>query len=66
MKQFPTLTTEKLLKKSGAKRVSELAKQELSDQLFEKLKYISKRSTIIAEHAGRKTIKNTDIKLSIS
>mgnify|MGYP003973243627 CR=1 FL=1 len=66
MKQFPTLTTEKLLKKSGAKRVSELAKQELSNQLFEKLKYLSKRATKIAEHTGRKTIKGADIKLSIS
>lgn len=66
MKKIPTLTTEKLLKKATAKRVSEKAKIELSQILIDKLSYISIKAKKMAKHAGRKTIKEEDIKLSIS
>jgi len=56
---------EKLLKKCGAPRVSENAKQALSEALEELGKKIGERSINFANHSGRKTIKAKDIKLAL-
>ena len=65
MKQLPLSVMELLLKKAGAKRVSESAKIELQNALVKKIEEIGKKAMIFANHAGRKTIKKKDIELSI-
>ena len=56
---------EKLLKKYGAKRVSEDAKEALSESLEEIGKKIGEKASKFADHSGRKTIKSKDIKLAV-
>ncbi len=55
---------EKLMKKAGADRVSEEAKDELRKTLEEKAEEITKAAIRFSRHAGRKTIKAEDIKLA--
>ncbi|MFH1840074.1 MAG: histone [Nanoarchaeota archaeon] len=54
---------EKILKKHGAKRVSEDAKVTLKDLLEEYAKTISKRSILLAKHANRYTVRREDVLL---
>ncbi len=61
---LPLAAMEKLMKKSGAHRVSESAKRTLSDVLEEIGSEIAEHASKIAQHAGRKTIKSSDIKLA--
>ena len=56
---------EKLLKKEGAKRVSNSAKIALKETLEDYAENISVNAIKFAAHAGRKTIKSEDIKLAI-
>ena len=55
---------EKLLKNSGAERVSSCAKEELRDVLEEISNDLGNKSIRLAQHSGRKTIKGVDIKLA--
>ena len=55
---------EKLLKKAGAKRVSDSAKSAFREVLEEIGEEIGKKSVQFAEHSKRKTIKAEDIKLA--
>ena len=56
---------DKLLRKSGAKRVSESAKKELRDVLEDYADKVCSKAVRLAEHGGRTTIKDSDIKLAI-
>ena len=58
---IPLAAMEKLIKNSGAERVSENAKKMLYRILIEKSEEISKKSILFANHAGRQTIKAKDI-----
>ena len=62
---LPKITMEKLLKKAGAKRVSENAKAELEKILKRKTDAVSKKAILFADHAGRKTVKREDVLLAI-
>ena len=55
---------EKLLKRAGAFRVSDKAKEALRDVLEEIGEELSKKAISFAEHSKRKTIKVEDIKLA--
>jgi len=55
---------ERLMKKAGAKRVSEDAKETLREFLEDVGLEISESALKLAMHAGRKTIKSEDIKLA--
>ena len=55
---------EKLLKSSGADRVSEDAKEALRDVLEEHAERIGKKANEFASHANRKTVKGADIRLA--
>ena len=61
---IPAAAMEKLLKKAGAERVSEGAKSALKDILENEADRIAKSAITYAMHAGRKTIKGSDIKLA--
>jgi len=56
---------EKLLKKAGAERVSEDAKELLAEALEEQALKIGEKAWHLAQYAGRKTIKSEDIKEAV-
>ena len=62
---LPLAAMEKLLKKAGASRVSEDAKEALREVLEEKALEIGGKSLRFAEHSGRKTVKASDIRLAV-
>lgn len=64
MAEIPLAPLERLLRKSGAHRVSPSAAEELRDILEERVTEIAQRAMKLAEHAGRKTITRDDIKLA--
>ena len=61
---IPLAAMEKILKLSGAERVSDKAKIVLKDILEDIAEDIAANSVKLASHAGRKTIKAGDIKLA--
>ncbi|MDO8556531.1 MAG: NFYB/HAP3 family transcription factor subunit [Nanoarchaeota archaeon] len=61
---IPHAAMEKLLKKAGAERVAEDAKSTLSEILEEIGLHLGQRAIKLAEHSGRKTIRNVDLKLA--
>ena len=63
-RSIPLASMEKILKNCGADRVSDRAKQALKDVLEEKAEEIGLIAVKLASHAGRKTIKSSDIKLA--
>ncbi|MFA6073195.1 MAG: histone family protein [Candidatus Woesearchaeota archaeon] len=65
-KDIPLAAMERLLKKSGAERVAEDAKDALRDALVEYALKIGQDATKYSNHAGRKTVKAEDIKLAIT
>jgi len=64
-KTIPIAAMEEILRKSGAKRVSEDAKAELKKSLELISEEITKQAFEFAKHAHRKTVKEEDIKLAI-
>ena len=63
-KILPLAAMEKLLKKCGAERVSDKAKAALKNVIEEKAEEIAAKAIRLAIHAGRKTVKEGDIKLA--
>ncbi len=61
---LPLAAMEKILKKTGAERVSDNAKAALKDVVEEKAEEIASQAVRLAMHAGRKTVKAGDIKLA--
>lgn len=55
---------DRLIRKSGAKRVSDDAKQAMAEVLEEHGEKIAAKALKLSEHANRKTIKASDIKLA--
>ena len=55
---------EKILKNSGAERVSDKAKAALKDVIEDIAEEIASNAVKLALHAGRKTVKSGDIKLA--
>jgi len=55
---------ERILKKAGAKRVSESAMEEFAKVMEEKLLEVAKDAVALANHAGRKTIFEEDIRIA--
>ena len=60
---IPLAAMEKILKNGGADRVSDKAKEALKEVLEEKAEELAKQAVSFALHAGRKTVKEEDIKL---
>lgn len=59
---LPAAAMEKLLKKAGAERVSEDAKHKLREVLEEYSGQLGARAVRLASHAGRKTVKASDVR----
>ena len=62
---LPAAAMEKLLKKAGAERVSEDAKHELKEVLEAYAINLGGKAVRLAAHAGRKTIKSSDVKEAV-
>jgi len=63
-KLLPIAAMEKILKQSGAERVSDKAKEALKTVIEEQAEQIATQAVKYANHAGRKTVKAGDVKLA--
>ncbi len=61
---LPLAAMGKILKQAGAERVSEKAKAALKNVVEEITEKIAVNSVRLASHAGRKTVKDGDVKLA--
>ncbi len=64
MAKLPIAPFEKILKENGAKRVSFSAGEALAEIVGELAGEISRNASILAEHAGRKTVIRKDVELA--
>ena len=66
-KLLPLAAMEKIIKKAGGSdiRVSDKAKEALKAAVEEKAEEIAERAWRLATHAGRKTVKEEDIRLAV-
>lgn len=62
---LPVAAMEKLLKKVGAPRVSQSAKEALREVLENYGEQIGDKAVKLAAHSGRKTVKAEDVKLAV-
>jgi DNA-binding protein len=62
--EFGLATMYRLIKKSGAERVSDEAADELRKILEDIANRIARQAVDLSVHAGRKTIKSEDIRLA--
>ena len=65
MSEIPKAPIARIIKESGAERVSEDAKAALADYLEEVVRDVAKEANNVAKIAKRKTVKADDIKLAI-
>ncbi|MCD6403139.1 MAG: NFYB/HAP3 family transcription factor subunit [Candidatus Aenigmarchaeota archaeon] len=63
-KDLPIATVERILKKAGAKRVSKKGAEAFAEVLAEYVYKLSKEAAMLAEHAGRKTMLDVDVRLA--
>jgi len=63
-KELPLAPLERILRKAGAKRVSKQALREFSFVLTDYASKLSSESTVLAKHAGRKTIIDSDVRMA--
>ena len=61
---FPKLPFERILKRNGAKRVSDEAANEFALVMEEIMSKIIANAWELARHAGRKTLLATDVRLA--
>lgn len=62
--EFGLAAMHRIMKKSGAERVSDDAADELRKVLEEAAERVSRQAVELSVHAGRKTIKPDDIRLA--
>jgi histone H3/H4 len=62
--EFGLAAVYRIIKKSGAERVSDEAAEELRRTLEEVAVQIARQAIELASHAGRQTVKGADIKLA--
>jgi len=62
MAEIPIAPVTRIVRNAGAERVSEEASAELVRLLEEYCNEIAKKAVTLAKHAGRKTVKEEDIK----
>lgn len=64
-KILPVAAMAKLLKKGGAARVGDDACEALREHLEEHAVKVGGRAWTFAQHSGRKTVKDADVKLAV-
>ncbi|MFH0986668.1 MAG: histone family protein [Candidatus Micrarchaeota archaeon] len=66
MARLPIAPIDRLIRDGGANRVSECAAQEMAGVLEEYVKIVASKASVLATHAGRKTVTARDIKLAVT
>ena len=64
MTELPIAAVDRIIRKTGAQRVSESAARELAEVIEEEGMEIATEAVDLAEHADRKTVRAEDIRLA--
>lgn len=64
MGELPKMPFERILKKAGAKRVSQDSLEEFASVMGDRLTKIAAEALALAKHAGRKTITAEDVRIA--
>ncbi|KXA92314.1 histone [candidate division MSBL1 archaeon SCGC-AAA259E19] len=64
MSELPLAAVERIIRNAGGQRVSETAAEELIEILEERGEEIASEAAELAEHAGRKTVRDEDIRMA--
>jgi histone H3/H4 len=64
MVELPYAAVDRVIRKAGARRVSESAARALAEVLEERGMIIAAEAVKLSEHAGRKTVRDVDIRLA--
>jgi len=65
MAELPLAAVDRIIRKAGGGRVSESASAELAEILEEYGIKIAQQANVLAKHANRKTITDSDIRLAL-
>lgn len=65
MSEFPRAPVLRVMKNAGAQRISKDAAIAVHDATEDYCSNIASKASMYAEHAGRKTIKVSDVKLAL-
>ena len=64
MVEIPLTTVARVMKKAGARRVGQDAALAMAELVEERALVIATEAVKLAEHAGRKTVRDVDIRLA--
>lgn len=64
MVELPLATIDRIMRKAGARRISEEATLAMAEILEERALVVAAEAVRLAEHAGRRTVRDVDIRLA--